>query len=119
MTMSTFAIVGHRSAPPFSRYECAPLDVLRAAFEASAHGVVVSAEDGTILFSNVRASEMFDYPPGQLIGQPLSRLLPEAVPPADDAQWTEFWKNPHRAAMTAQRGYRGNFLPHISDATRA
>ena len=71
------------------------------------HGVVVSGEDGTILFVNVLASAIFDYPPGELIGQSLSRLLPGAVPAAHDDQWTEFWKNPHSAAMIAGRTITG------------
>ena len=56
---------------------------------------------------NAPASAIFDYPPAELIGQPLSRLLPGAVPAAHDDQWTEFWKNPHRAAMIAVRAIAG------------
>ncbi len=107
MTLATFAVVRRSSPPSFSPSACAPLDVLRAAFEGSPHGVVVSGEDGTILFVNALASAIFDYPPGQLIGQPLSRLLPEAVPPPHDDRWTEFWKNPHSAAMIAGRTIAG------------
>ena len=68
-----------RSPVDSRRADRDPLDVLRAAFEGSPHGVVVSGEDGTILFVNVPASAIFDYPPGELIGQPLSRLLPEVA----------------------------------------
>ena len=50
---------------------------------------------------------MFDYPPGELIGQPLSRLLPGAVPEPHDDQWTTFWKNPHSAAMIRGRTIAG------------
>jgi PAS domain S-box-containing protein len=107
MSLSTFANVRRRQPPPFPSRESAPLDVLRAAFEESPHGVVVSGEDGTILFANVPASAMFAYPPGQLIGQPLSRLMPGAVPSAHDHRWTEFWANPRSAAMIADRAIVG------------
>ena len=104
MILSTRATVRHQPLPVFSPRVCDPLDILCAAFEGSPHGVVVSDEDGTILFANAPASAIFDYPPGELIGQPLSRLLPGAVPAAHDDQWTEFWKNPHGAATIARAG---------------
>jgi len=103
MTLATFGVVRRSSPSRFAPRECAPLEVLRAAFEGSPHGAVVSGEDGTILFANVPASAMFGCPPGQLIGQPLSRLLPEAVPPPNDDRWTTFWANPHGAALSADR----------------
>ena len=71
---------GDRRQPviAFAPRESDPLDVLRAALARAPHGVIVCGEDGTILFVNGLASAIFDYPPDELIGQPLSRLLPGA-----------------------------------------
>jgi PAS domain S-box-containing protein len=104
MTLST--VDRHPSpwtASPGASYA---FDVLRAAFEGLPNGVVLSDEDGTILFVNAPASAVFNYQPGELIGQPLSRLLP-GVPAAHDDKWTEIWKNPRRAAIFAGRTITG------------
>jgi PAS domain S-box-containing protein len=84
-----------------------PLDVLRGAFEGTPQGIVVSGDDGTILFANTPATEIFGLPLCVLVGQPLSRLLPGVVPAAHDMQWTGFCDDPHRAAMTAGRTIAG------------
>jgi PAS domain S-box-containing protein len=86
---------------------CDPLEVLRSAFGQSPNGVVVSRDDGTILFVNELASAILDYPLGELVGQPLARLLPGVVPEAHDAMWTRFWENPDGAAMLAGRTIAG------------
>jgi PAS domain S-box-containing protein len=85
----------------------APLDVLCDALEGSPNGVVVSVEDGTIQFMNVAASAIFDYPPGALIGQPLSRVMPEAMPKPDAARFAPSWKSPGSAARIASRAMAG------------
>ncbi len=84
-----------------------PIDVLRAAFDSAPRGIVVFQEDGAIRFANIQASAIFDYPIGEMVGQPLSRLLPEAMPEPPDDQWPEFWKNPHGGAMVAARTVAG------------
>src|SRR4030095_6750781 len=48
-------------------------------FDAAPYGVVVARDDGTIVFANEKANATFAFAPGELIGQPLSRLLPTAV----------------------------------------
>ncbi len=103
--MSAFIRAVDRHHPPsvVQPSACAPIDVLRIAFEASPHGQIVSDKDGAIMFANVKASAIFDYPPDALNGQPLSRLLPDMVPAPHDA----FWTHAHGAASLAGRSIAG------------
>jgi PAS domain S-box-containing protein len=55
----------------------------------SAHEAIVSADaDGRIVFWNPAATRLFSYPPREMLGMPLDRLLPTIVaagePPAPD-----------------------------------
>jgi len=83
------------------------MDALRFAFEGAPHGVVVVNGDGTIVFANALASTIFAYGPGELVGQPLSRLLPDPMPDVHDDQWTAFWTNREAQTMMAGRTVAG------------
>jgi formate hydrogenlyase transcriptional activator len=98
--------IADRPQPPtsFSRGGPGALDVLRAAFEASPHGVVVFSEDGAIRFINESASAIFDYSPADLIGQSVSRLMPVVAPSPRDGHG---WKNAGGAAAIASRTMLG------------
>jgi formate hydrogenlyase transcriptional activator len=79
-------------------------DTLRAAFEESPHGVVVFGEDTTIRFVDAPAAAIFDYAPSDLVGQPVSRLLPGlATSPHVD----RFWKNGGGPPASASRTMNG------------
>jgi PAS domain S-box-containing protein len=97
----------HRASPPPAvPATLEPLSVLRVAFEGSPHGIIVSAEDGTIQFVNGLASRIFAYELGELLGQPLSRLLPEPTP-ASDSSWTALWTHVHDSSAIAGRTVAG------------
>ena len=68
--------IGWRASQPIVPL---PLDVLRLVFDAR-DDIVISREDGTILFVNVPASEFFAYSQDELIGQPFSRLAADRRP---------------------------------------
>jgi PAS domain S-box-containing protein len=78
------------------------LGVLRLAFEGAPHGVVVSGEDGTIRFVNSLASSMFGYRPGELVGQPVSRLLPRPASGGSDEHWADAWLKSQSQAMAGR-----------------
>jgi formate hydrogenlyase transcriptional activator len=63
--------------------------LLRVAFEGAPHGIIVVGEDGRMLFVNASASSIFAYAPGELVGLPISSLLP--YPSASDDQLAGFW----------------------------
>ena len=84
-----------------------PLGVLRVAFEGAPHGIVVAGEDTTILFVNAMAAALFAYQPGELIGQPLARLLPDPLRPQPDDEWTHFWTHLSTRPVIAGRTIAG------------
>jgi len=79
-------------------------ETLQVAFDGSPHGVIVSGEDGAILFANETAGTIFACAPDRLIGQPASGLLHDAM--ADNDPFLEFWKNPAHAPII-NRGVAG------------
>ena len=52
---------------------------LRAVLEGLPDATVGAGEDGSILFVNARAEQLFGYPREQLIGRPVKMLWPERV----------------------------------------
>jgi formate hydrogenlyase transcriptional activator len=53
--------------------------LVRAAIETSPNGVVVVACDGRIVLANAEAERLFGYRRGELNGQPVDLLLPDAA----------------------------------------
>jgi PAS domain S-box-containing protein len=92
------------STPPVDEgaFRAPPGDTLaicRAALAVAPHAVLVANEAGTILFANPEVDATFQYSPGEVIGQPVSRLL-MASPQSDDARlWTEFWEAPQNSKL--------------------
>ena len=107
MGLSAYPVDRHQWLSVCSQCVRDPLDVLRAAFDGTPHGIVVSGDDGLILYANVPAAAIFGYALGELVGQPLSGLLPGAVPAAHDAQWAGFWDDPAHDPMLAGRTIAG------------
>jgi formate hydrogenlyase transcriptional activator len=75
--------------------------VLPIACEGAPHGIIVAGEDGRMLFVNASASSIFGYAPGELIGRPLSSLLPYPTEPDDE--WAAFWSSAESRTMIAGR----------------
>jgi formate hydrogenlyase transcriptional activator len=104
-------VTGHdideREPLPFGLQISESLDALRFAFEGAPNGIVVVDQDGSIVFANALASRIFAYGPGELVGQPLSRLLPDPTPDAHDDQWIAFWNNREARSMIAGRTLAG------------
>jgi formate hydrogenlyase transcriptional activator len=84
-----------------------PVDIFRRAFEAAPHGVVISDDHGIIRFVNALAAAIFAYSPDELIGEPLSRIMPERAAAADDDQWWEFWNSREDRSTIAGRTVAG------------
>jgi PAS domain S-box-containing protein len=61
-----------------------PSSVYRALLEHMSEGVSLSAEDGTIVYTNPAEDRMFGYAPGELIGQHVS--IQNAYSPAENAK---------------------------------
>jgi PAS domain S-box-containing protein len=50
-----------------------------AVLASASQGIIVIAPDGRIELANPRAEQLFGYPPGELIGQPLEILVPRSL----------------------------------------
>ena len=99
MMLTRYAGVGTYSPPLVEFHDADSLSVLHLAFVGAPYGVVVSGQDGRILFVNGPAAEIFAYSPDELIGQPLSRLLADPATESHNEQWQQFWKNPVSRTM--------------------
>ena len=75
--------------------------------ETTPNGIVVMGKNGLILLANPALEEMFGYGPGQLIGEPLSVLVPERSRDAHPQLQARFMHDPVRMTMSPTREVRG------------
>jgi PAS domain S-box-containing protein len=75
------------------------IDTTRALFESAAEGIVVVDHSGAIVRANRRLAEMFGYPEGQLVGQPVEMLLPERLRAGHGGRRAEFLSAPRSRSM--------------------
>jgi len=78
----------------------------RRLLEASPEAMLIVERDGRIDLVNSRLEELFGYPPGELLGQPVEVLVPESRALAH-ARWRQkFVKAPAIRPMAANREFR-------------
>jgi PAS domain S-box-containing protein len=73
--------------------------ILGALLESLAEGLIAVNRDGAIILANQRAEEMFGYTQGELLGRPLSDLLPERYVEAHAGQVAYYFANPRIRPM--------------------
>ena len=71
----------------------------RTVLEASPNAIVAVDQTGRIVYTNPRVDETFGYPAGQLIGQPIERLLPERLATRHLAHRQGFFERPTARPM--------------------
>ena len=77
-------------APPVAGLERRGGDAersFRLAIEDLPNAVLISGETGGVLVANRAAERLFGYPPGQMVGQPLERLMPGWSPRIKAEPW--------------------------------
>jgi PAS domain S-box-containing protein len=67
-------------------------------------GIIVCNRGGAIISANQMAHQQFGYPDGELLGQPIDRLVPMAAGRRHDQLRESFNANPSVRAMGAHRG---------------
>lgn len=92
------------------------LDAQRTILDHSPDGVVLCAEDGTILLVNQRLEALLGYPCGELVGQPLEVLVPESRRAGHERDRRNFQANPRVRPMApalelAARHFDGSEIP--------
>jgi PAS domain S-box-containing protein len=68
-------------------------------FETAAEGLVVVNSMGTIIKTNLRSEELFGYSSDELIGQPISILVPQNYREGHSSHQEGYMKNPHKRSM--------------------
>ncbi len=76
-------------------------------FVAAPDGVVVVSEDGTITAVNRLLEDMFGYAPGELVGEPLTTLMPERFRARHLGHRKGYFKAPTRRPMGATLSLSG------------
>jgi PAS domain S-box-containing protein len=72
---------------------------LRTLLESLAEGLIIVDQDGTLLLVNRRAEEMFGYDRDEMVGRPLSGLLPEGLAETHDQYVADYFQNPRIRSM--------------------
>jgi PAS domain S-box-containing protein len=73
--------------------------IFSALLQSLAEGVVFCDSSGTIVFINNRAEELFGYDEGELLGRPLSALLPERHVERHEQHLASFFAHPRLRPM--------------------
>jgi formate hydrogenlyase transcriptional activator len=79
----------------------------RLSIEDVPHGTLILGKPGVVLAANDAAETIFGYGPGQLIGQPIERLLPESSCDLHADPWNGFWTNPQNRRLGADQPLAG------------
>ena len=102
MTNPSDRLLAGSPAPTLRRSDDVPR-AARLTLEQFPHGLVLLGEEGTVLSANRQAESIFAYAPGELLGVPISVLLPEQSRVAHAELWTELQNTPQSRRMTADR----------------
>jgi PAS domain S-box-containing protein len=73
-------------------------DVFAALLEAAPGAIVCIAADGRVVLANAQAERLFGYEGGELIGQPMGILVPDA---GHSGHWAEYFANPPHEPTSA------------------
>jgi PAS domain S-box-containing protein len=75
------------------------IETTRALFESAAEGIVIVDAAGRIVRGNSRLAQMFGYPDGALVGQPVEILLPERFRAAHQGHRENYFAAPRPRSM--------------------
>ena len=71
----------------------------RRVFDAAPDAMIAVAADGSIVMANAQAVQLFGYPAGELIGQPVEMLVPEEARAEMTAQRAAYFADPQSQAI--------------------
>lgn len=82
-------------------------DAFRLAIEAAPTGMLMVDREGTIVLVNSHIEQLFGYPRGELIGQPVELLVPPRMRASHPASRQRFFHDPTTRPMGAGRDLYG------------
>src|SRR5262245_10348571 len=74
-------------------------EMMERLMAASAEGILATTREGVIENANAALEAMFGYARGELAGQPLERLIPEARRAEHAEQHEDYWRTPRSRPM--------------------
>ncbi|MCV3271495.1 PAS domain S-box protein [Roseobacter sinensis] len=81
--------------------------VLHAILEAAVDAIVISDENGNIVETNEAASRMFQYTPGEMVGQSVNILMPNGVATQHDSFMLHYRRTGTRHILGTNRDVQG------------
>ena len=84
-----------------------PADIVSEILNASPDATIISDGQGRISVVNKAAEQLFGYAPGELIGEPIEILLPEAMRQAHDGLRNSYHKAPRARPMVSGLDIQG------------
>ncbi|HTP12886.1 MAG TPA: PAS domain S-box protein [Bacteroidota bacterium] len=75
--------------------------------EAIPNGVIITDEEGTIVFANKKSGELFGYLPRELLGKPVESLVPQNSRHSHEQDRSRYAKHPTTRPMGAGRDLYG------------
>ncbi len=78
-----------------------------AAYEAVPDAVIVTGRDGSIVYANVHADQLFGYGRGQLVGLSIETLMPDRFRQRHESMVEGFFAEPSSRPMGLNRELRG------------
>jgi PAS domain S-box-containing protein len=81
--------------------------VFQLAADASPNGILVCAEDGTILFANQKIEVLFGYPAADLVGRSVDTLVPDVDRSPHGTTRQFLWQHATDRALVAGRELHG------------
>jgi protein-histidine pros-kinase len=84
-----------------------PADIAQEIVRSSNDAIVVADDKGSIVFANQRAENLFGYLPGELAGQSVEVLIPDASRDSHSKQRKHFHKAPHARPLVSGLSLKG------------
>lgn len=78
-------------------------EYFRLVVEASPNAILMVDQAGTIRLANAKSEELFGYPRSELLGNPITKLLPESARGGHDAFIARYFENSEARPMGAGR----------------
>ncbi|WP_297704764.1 PAS domain S-box protein [uncultured Eudoraea sp.] len=83
------------------------INIFHLLSEAISEGIIVVSQDQLIVSINKKAARLFDYSNNELLGRPLSLLIPDKYKNAHKEHVIEYYKHVRKEAMAGGRCVRG------------
>ncbi len=82
-------------------------DVAANILETTKEAIVVVNDDGDIVYVSERAARLFAYDDGELVGQKIEVLMPDALRKKHEKHRARYWKSPRSRPLVSGLSLKG------------